>query len=127
MKLSAIFASKEKWSKVTALSVKPSDAYKILKYIKLVNCELELIESQRVTLLRRITGTEDGVDVTIENGTPEFNEYCKKFSEVLNVESELGQINMEMQEFLDSITNPEKILSVGDLLVLEPFFLPSED
>ncbi len=122
MKLSAIFASREKWSKVTALSIKPSDAYKILKYIKLVNCELELIESQRVALLHRITDTEEGVDVTIENGTPEFDEYVKEFTEVLDVESDLEQVDMEMQEFLDSITSPDEILSVGDLLVLEPFF-----
>lgn len=126
MKLGIIFQSMKSWGKLAAVNMKPAVAYKILKYTKLVSDEFEIIEKQRVALLREITNTVEGEEAKVEQGTPEFLEYVTRFNEVVSQESTLPQINLPFEDVILALDGKDDILSVQDLAMLEPFFLPQE-
>jgi len=126
MILGQIFQSLESWQKLSAINMNAAIAYKILKYTKLVTDEYAVIEKQRVALIHEAAGTEDGEEVRLESGTPEFEYYVEKFNAVLAVESDLAVSSVEFSEVVNAVDEKDESLSVQDLGKLEPFFLSSE-
>jgi len=122
MLLGQVYQSVGSWQKLAAINMKPKLAYKILKYVKLVFAEQEIIEKQRVALIREITGTKDGEDAKIEPNTPEFIQYMNRFNEVLVTETTLGQCDSYFDEVMDAVDEKNESLTVTDLAMLEPFF-----
>ena len=126
MLLGTIFQSITAWQKLSAIPLKPKTAYQILKYTKLVSAEHEVAEKQRVALIHKVTGTLEGQDAKIEPNTPEFAAYATRFNEIMQTESDLVQIDMELEAVVDALDDKEESLSVSDLALLEPFFRNSD-
>jgi len=121
MKLGQVFQAVEAWRNLAALKMKPQMAYQILKYVRLVLAEYEIAEKQRVALIHELTETRDGEDARIETGTPEFAEYIRRFSEVMETECDLAKCEIALSQVMASIAEGEK-LSMAELEALEPFF-----
>ncbi len=122
MLLGEIFQAMESWKKLSAVPMKPSLGYRLLKYTKLVSAEYEVAEKQRVELIREISGTKEGQDAKIEPDTPEFKEYVKRFQEVLTVETALKQVDVKFDRVMKAVGEIDGVLTVTDLATLEPFF-----
>lgn len=127
MKLGQVFQSMQSWTKLASVNMKPKIAYAILKYTKLVSDEYEVVEKQRVALLHDITGTKDGEEVSVKQGTPEFLEYVTRFNEVVSQETTLPKIDLPLEDVVLALDGKDDVLSVQDLAMLEPFFLPPEE
>jgi hypothetical protein len=124
MNLGIIVQSMDAWRKLASIDTRPKIAYQILRYTKLITSEFEIIEDQRVALLRDITGKREG-DVKIEVDTPEWHEYARRFGEILAIESELELLDINFEEAITALENTKEVLSISDLAVLEPFFKSS--
>lgn len=122
MLLSSVFSSADAWNKLSAIPINPILAYEILKYSRLVSAEHSIVEQQRVSLIRELTGTKPDEDASLEPGTKEFGEYVLRFNEILKVESSLELIGVEFEDVLKSVGDRDDALSVADLAALEPFF-----
>ncbi len=122
MLLGQIFNSITAWNKLATVTMKPLYGYKVLKYVKLVQAEHAIAETQRVALIHEVTGTEDGEDAKIEPNTPEFSDYVNRLNEAFTVESELEQIDTSFESVLAAIGDKDDVLTVQDLAILEPFF-----
>ena len=123
MKLLAIFAANQSWGKLTQLKMSPRMAYGILKYAKLLAAEYEIVEKARVGLIHELTHTGENEQASLEPGTPEHQEYVKRFSAILDVDSELKPSDLKFDDMLAQISDDQaNVLSPQELGVLEPFF-----
>jgi len=123
MRLSEVFQSMNSWQVLTALKMTPKMAYKLLKYVKLVSVEYDIADKQRVQLIHELTGTQPGMSANIEPGTPEHEEYARRFTEILNTECALMPSGLTLESVLDAVAKEQgNVLSARDLVVLEPFF-----
>ena len=128
MKLAEVFNSMQSWHVLSAAKMHPTVAYKILKYVKRVVDEYEVVEKQRVALIYDVTGAKVGEAVKIGPDTEQFVEYVTRFNEVLNTESDLPQCDLSFSEVIEAVSkHDENVLSTADLMVLEPFFLEHRD
>lgn len=127
MLLGQLFQSVTAWQKLSAIPLKPSVAYRILKYTKYVSAEHEVAEKQRVALIHEITGTKEGEDAKIEPGSPEFAEYAEKFNEIMATEVKFEQIKLKLEDVVELLDDKPDALSVSDLALLEPFFSDYEE
>jgi hypothetical protein len=123
MKLALIYTAREAWQRLGALKLPPQSAYQILKYLKLFTAEVEVVEQQRIKLIRDISGTKEGENASIKQGTPEFSKFAAEFEAVLGADSELKLIAMSLPVLLDQIgKDADNVLSTHDLAQLELFF-----
>ena len=122
MLLGQIFRSLNAWIKISAVNMKPKIAYRVLKYTKKVSAEYEIAEKQRVALIHEITGTKEGEEAKIEPDSPEIDVYIEKFNEIMQTESSLSSIDLELEDVVDAVDEKDETLSVSDLALLEPFF-----
>lgn len=123
MKLGEVFQAMESWKALAAVKMQPQMAYKVLKYVKLVSAEWEIVEKQRVALLYEVSGVAEGQDVRLEPDTPEFAEYVAKFNEVLLTESDLVKCGGTLDDVMAVVRDDDgNVLSVSDLATLEGFF-----
>ena len=130
MKAREIFQSIPSWRKLSDITMKPLIAFKILRYTKLVSAEFEHIEKQRVDLAYKISETPRNQNAKLEPGTPELLEFQRKFSEVLNTESTLPFLRLDLETVINALDGKEDVLTVSDLANLEVFFQypePPED
>lgn len=127
MLLGTIFQSIQAWQKLSAIPLKPRIAYQILKYTKLVGDEHALAEKQRVALIHELTDTAEGEDAKLEPNTPEMAAYVARFNEIMQTESDLTRIDMELGEVVDALDDKDEVLSVQDLALLEPFFKAGDE
>jgi hypothetical protein len=124
MRLGHVFQSIAAWKHLASMRMSPKVAYRILKYLKLIDAEYEIIEKQRVALIRELAKVEDGADAKIDPNTPEMAEYVRRFSEILEVSSGLGQFSFSLNDVLADISEDKNnSLSVQELALLEPFFV----
>jgi len=130
MKLFEIWNSSKAWGTLSALKKNPKLAYRLLKYEKKVNSELEACEKHRQACVYEVSGAEPGSVVNIAEGTPEFAVFLKKFNEFLQGESDLDWIGVSLDELIDALdAEIGNVLSENDIELLEPFFteLPKPD
>jgi len=125
MNLGGVVQSMETWRKLASINMKPKIAYQILKYVKLVTADFNIVEEQRVALIRELAEEKDG-EIKIEAETPEWNEYVRRFNEILAVESELELLDVDFEVVIDALGDTEEVVSVSDLAILEPFFKNSD-
>jgi len=122
MKLGNVFTSREAWQRLTALRMPPKTAYRLLKYSKMVDAEMAVVEQERVKLLREASGIEQG-DIRMEPGTPSFLAFVEKFNPWLATDSDLKPLEMKMDELIGALESEQgNVLSAADLGALEPFF-----
>ena len=122
MKAIEIFQSISSWHKLANVTMKPLIAFKILRYTKLIGAEHEHIEKQRVDLAYEISGTPRNQNVQLEPNTPELADFQRRFSEVLNTESTLPLLRLDLETVVNALDGKEDVLTVSDLAFLEPFF-----
>lgn len=123
MKLVNIFIARDAWQRLAALKLPAHTAYRLLKYVKQVSAESEVIEQQRVKLLRDAAGVKEGEEVNLQPGTPEYTQFVAEFGKVLDTDSDLKPFNMTLMGLLDLIGKEQgNALSAQDLGQLEPFF-----
>jgi hypothetical protein len=123
MLLGQVFQSIEAWQKLSGINMKPKLALKILRYTKLVSDEHGHAEKLRTALIHEITGTKDGEQAKIEPDTPELAMFMKKFNEVMLMESDLPQLDMDLEEVVNAVDEKDESLTVNDLAILGPFFM----
>jgi hypothetical protein len=118
MKLVEIWASAPSWNTLSALKISPQIAYRLYKYKKLVDEELQACESQRVALIHEACGTGPP---KIEPGTDQFNEFLNKFNVYLQQESDLKPLDISMETLIEALGDAP-MLSENDISILEAFF-----
>jgi hypothetical protein len=128
MQLGNIFEAREAWQHLTSLKLPPHTAYRILKYARKLTAEAEVIEQQRVKLLKERTTADELGQIQFKPGTPEYNDFAVEFAgKFLETEADLKPFDMKLSSLLDLIGKEAgNLLSVQDLGRLEPFFLPEE-
>lgn len=120
--LGQIFASREAWQRLGQLRMPAHTAYRLLKYAKRVTSELEVIEQQRVKLIRQAAECEQG-DVELKPGTEQHAQFVQQFGELLDTTSDLKPHELTLSSLLDLVgKEASNALSVADLGALEPFF-----
>ena len=125
MKLANIYAAREAWQRLAALKLPPHTAYRLLKYVKLVAAEAEVIEQQRMKIRRETTGLADNDNTPVEPNTPEHAQFSVEFGQVLDTESDLKPFSMTLSGLLDLLGKEQgNVLSAQDLGQLEAFFEP---
>jgi len=123
MQLAEIFSAREAWARLTQLRIPPQKAYKLLKYVKLVGAEADVVEQQRIALIQKVSGAKPGDNVSLERGTPEHRDFVVQFGAVLATETDLKPIEMTLEDLLGSLgADQANVLSVEDMARLEPFF-----
>lgn len=123
MQLGEVFQAMNSWRALAVVKMQPQMAYKVLKYVKLVSAEFEIVEKQRVALIYEVSGAVEGQDVRLEPDSEEFAEYLKRFNEILQTESDLVKFPGWLDEVMSAIRDDESnVLSVSDLATLEGFF-----
>lgn len=122
MKLGEIVTARESFQRLSTLKMPPQMAYRLLKYLKTVTTEIEVIEKQRVGLLRDISGIADG-DVKLEPGTPEHMRFLVEYTAALDTDSDLKPAPLKFEDLLAALDGRDgNILSAADLAAIEPFF-----
>jgi hypothetical protein len=122
MKLANLYVARDAWQRLAALRMPPHTAYKVLKYIKQVIAESEVIEQTRVKLLRESTGIAEG-DINLQPGSAEHLKFAMAFNTAMDCESDLKLFGMTLGGLLDLLGKEQgNMLSVQDLAQLEPFF-----
>ena len=127
MLLGQVFQSIASWQKLSGVNLKAKLAYKLLKYTTLVSAEHAIADKQRVALIHEITGTKEGEDAKIEPDSPEIREYAGKFNEIMLTESTLEQLDMDFEEVINAVDEKDESLTVSDLAMLQPFFMPNKE
>jgi Fe-S-cluster containining protein len=122
MKLAEIVMAQEALQRLSALKMPPQAAYRLLKYLKLVDVERAVCEQQRVKLVLSAAGVTEGI-VNLEPGTPAHAQFIAEYGKVLETESDLKPFDMKMAELLALLDAAKgNVLSASDLGALEPFF-----
>ena len=123
MRLAEIFIAREAWQRLTGLKLPPHTAYRLLKYVKQVTAEYDVIEQQRGTLLREAAGVKEGEDASVTPNTPAYTQFVRDFGAVLETDSDLKPFELTVPALLDLLGKEQSnVLSVQDLGQLEPFF-----
>ncbi len=122
MNLGEIFNSLSVWEKLASVNMKPSLAYRIMKYMKLVSAEYEIANKQRISLIHEITGTKEGEDAGISPGTPEIEEYSRRYDEIMATESDLEPLGVALEEIVNEVEDKGEVFSVKDFALLGLFF-----
>lgn len=138
VKLVEIWNSAKAWGVLSTLKKNPKLAYRLHKYEKKVNAEMEACNKQRDaimyecagvtpptppdTLIVQISAKIEGPDKT-EIDNPQFIAFVKKFNEALNVESDLEWIGISMDDLIEGLgAETANVISEQDIELLEPFF-----
>ena len=125
MKLLNVYQARDAWQRLSALRMPPHTAYRLLKYLKRVVAESEVIEQQRVRLVREAAGVKEGEDANLAPGTPGYIQFVTDFGKVLDTESDLKLFDMTLAGLLDLLGKEQgNVLSAQDLGQLEAFFKP---
>lgn len=123
MKLANIYGAYGAWGKLAQLKMNPKTAYTILKYLRRVASEYEIVEKTRVALIHELTNTKDGEDASIAPNTSTFNSYMARFNEILDVEPDLKPCEVKLDDLIAAISSDQSnVLTTADIAALESFF-----
>lgn len=125
MKLGYIWNAREAFGRLAQLRKPPKLAYRLLKYLRKINVELDLCETQRQKCVYEAAGENLGAtDINLSPGTPEFDAFIAKFNEFLATDSDLEPLDLGMDALIDGLdSEPGNAMSENDLALLEPFFV----
>jgi len=119
-----VFASAEAWERLTNLKLPPVMAYRLLKYVKQVKAEYDLLKQHEGRLIREHAGVGPSEPARLTPGSPEYQKYVMAFSSVLEAPSGLPACDVTFEALLEALGQESRqVLSVQDLGTLEPFFV----
>ena len=128
MKLANVFAAKDALGRLGESKLPPKVAYRVLKFAKKFESELAIVDKQRNALIMEVSGAKEGESITLDAGTPQFDEFVAKFNEVLMTDSELALCPLKMDALMDALEAVEgNTLSMQDIALLEVFFESNEE
>lgn len=128
MKLSQIWNSASVWGTLSVLKKPPKLAYRLLKYEKKIEREMQVIKKQHDALVYKHAGEAppkgDEIKVVkLAEDTPQFKAYYDEFNEFCKQTSDLPWIGITMDELIEGLdTETSNVLSEHDIELLEPFF-----
>lgn len=122
MKAFQIFHSMKSWQKLANVALKPKIAFQILRYTKLVDAEFQHIEKQRIAIVYEVSGTPEGQSIEADENSPWMPEFYHRFNEVLQQESTLSLLRLDLETVVNALDGKDDVVSVSDLAILEPFF-----
>lgn len=125
MKLADVYQAGEAWAQLSTLKIPPMTAYRLMKYAKTVGAEGDLIEQQRVKLIREAAGVTEG-EVRLEPGTDQHKQFVEEFNTFLLGDSDLKAMDMSLDSLVSLLAKDGNMLSVQHLANLEPFFEAKE-
>lgn len=124
MKLLQIWNARTTWTSLSALRKPPGMAYRLLKYERLIDAEIAIIDKSRNEMITKAAGVDPGTIVTLGQG-PELDAFVKEFVTFLESESELKPCGIAMDDLVAALdTQSGNVLTESDLVILEPFFTP---
>ena len=127
MKLGSVYVAHETFKRLAGLKMPPKVAYRLLKFVRKFDAEYEVVEQQRVKLLRDAAKAKEGQDVTLKAGTPEYSEFIAGFNGVLETDSDLELCPIKMNDLLSALDAEQgNVLSAQDLAAVEGFFEADE-
>ena len=128
MKLANVYMARAAMNQLVQAKLSPKVAYRVLKFTRKFDVEFAIIEGQRSKLIRDISGTKEGENASIENGTPEMAEFFKKFAPILDTDCDLELCPLKFDALMDALDSEEgNVLSAQDLALLEPLFESDEE
>ena len=128
MKLANVYMARAAMNQLVQAKLSPKVAYRVLKFTRKFDVEFAIIEGQRSKLIRDISGTKEGENASIENGTPEMAEFFKKFAPILGTDCDLELCPLKFDALMDALDSEEgNVLSAQDLALLEPLFESDEE
>ena len=123
MKLSQIWNSAKTWAVLSAMKKPPVLAYKLFKYEKLVQAEIEACDVRRQALIYEIAKTEPPAIISLNEGTPEFTDFLSRFNDFLETESDLAWSGITLDELIATLgAEAANVMAESEILALEPFF-----
>ena len=123
MKLYEIWNAKAAWTTLSALKKNPKLAYRLMKYEKKVDAELDVCNAHRERIVYQCAGLEPPSTVSLAEGTPEFTKFLADFNVALDVESDLTWSGVTMDELIEALgAQGANVISESELELLEPFF-----
>lgn len=123
MKLTEIWNAAGAWQALALLKKNPKLVYRLLKYEKAVNVELDVCNTKREAILYEVAGVQPPEPVTLAQNSSQYVEFMNRFNESLDVESDLPWIGLSMEELIDALDiEKSNVISEQELVLLEPFF-----
>ena len=123
MKLAQIWNSRNTWAALSVMKKPPMLAYRLFKYEKLVQTEIEACDVRRQALLYEIAKVEPPASVMLNEGTPEFVEFLARFNDFLKTDSDLAWSGITLEELVVTLAVADaNAMTESDILALEPFF-----
>lgn len=127
MKLGNVFAAKDALARLAALRMPSKIAYRVLKFTRKFDVEFGVVEQQRSSLIREITGAKEGENASIANDSPDLAKFFEKFGPVLDTDCELEVCPLKFDDLMEALDSEEgNVLSAQDLALLEPLFESDE-
>ena len=127
MKLAQIWNAQQTLQALLALKKPPKLAYRLMKYWKKVQVEIEACEQLRLKCVYDAAGVEPPAQVNLDPGSPEYASFMEKFQEAMQGESDLEWSGVTMDELIETLGDQVgNTLSENDLQHLEPFFTAPE-
>ena len=122
LKLGHIYNAREALQRLAGLRVPPLFGYRLMRYLKRVSAEGELIEAQRQKLIRECAGADAGAEVSLKAGTPEYGLFVEQFGAMLDGPVDLEPMPLKFDVLIKILEEGGNAVSIQDLAVLEPFF-----
>ena len=117
-----IFESKNAWSGMLQQKLNIKTSFKLMKYVKLVEAEIALINEQKDRLVKEKYGVKGEDEKNFMIPQDKIQDFANELNELLLEESDLPQIDITMEKFIDAISNESNTIKTIDILLLEPFF-----
>lgn len=120
-----IVASQKAWSEVINQKLDVKVSFKLMKYVMLVEKEMELFNKQREMIIKEGSEEVEGGQVKIAKN--EIDNINAKLNELASIESELPLFDMSIEELVDAIQlSDDNNISAGTLMVIAPFLKENE-
>ena len=123
IRLMDVWNGREAWTALSELKKPPKLAYRLMKYMKKFNAELEAAEAGCQAAIYEAAGVEPPALVSIGAETPEYAVFLDKFNAFLRDPSDLETVGISMDELIDGLSaDAANRLTERQLALLEPFF-----
>lgn len=121
MKLYEIYAARTAIGKLLKTNFRPGIAYRLMKFVKKLSVELEVVEEHRVSLLKTFAKPDDKGFVSLDQSSPEYLKFRDEYIEYLQTESEIETFGLPLSGMIDEIAGDQNF-TVEELGLLEPLF-----
>lgn len=123
--LGIVLRSREAWQALTTTQKSPAVSFKLMKYHRdVLDTLFRVIEDQRNDYIVQCADTTAGPAVIDPKTNPEgYKLFVDLFSDYLQVETDLVQIDMTLEQLIDDLSRFEgNSVNEQTLMMIDPFF-----